>query len=227
MDAEAPAPPAVDAPTAPADPDQSAPPAPAAQSAGPTTAKSIAQDAHQVHYTGADRSGDLHQLEHLCDLLASRGIKHPQLDTMRFATAQFYQRDGFHLKAAQTCLKIPKRSPLYAKAQLAAGREFWAEAVRRDNEGINKQRAAIVSCAAKYLRGAIDQIDTKSEITAPVLAGMFSLAEISLMRDDPRRAIALLDGKQGVLELAKKVKLSEDWMKKLQTLQAMIDQIEQ
>ncbi|QDV84837.1 hypothetical protein [Planctomycetes bacterium TBK1r] len=180
--------------------------------AAATLAFAAFQEAHQVHYTGADRSGDLHQLEHLCDLIASRGIKHPQLDTMRFATAQFYQRDGFHLKAAQTYLKIPKRSPLYAKAQLAAGREFWAEAVRRDNEGINKQRAAIVSCAAKYLRGAIDQIDTNSDITAPVLAGMFSLAEISLMRDDPRQAISLLDGKQGVLELAKKVKLSKEFV---------------
>ncbi|PAY21332.1 hypothetical protein CKO51_01770 [Rhodopirellula sp. SM50] len=180
--------------------------------ASATLAFAAFQEAHQVHYTGADRSGDLHQLEHLCDLIASRGIKHPQLDTMRFATAQFYQRDGFHLEAAQTYLKIPKRSPLYAKAQLAAGREFWAEAVRRDNEGINKQRAAIISCAAKYLRGAIDQIDTNSEITAPVLAGMFSLAEISLMRDDPQQAIALLDGKQGVLELAKKVKLSKEFI---------------
>ncbi|QDV40784.1 hypothetical protein Enr13x_06200 [Stieleria neptunia] len=180
--------------------------------AAATLAFAAFQEAHQVHYTGADRSGDLHQLEHLCDLIASRGIKHPQLETMRFATGQFFERDGFHLKAAQTYLKIPKRSPLYAKAQLAAGREFWAEAVHRDHQGVKKQRAAIVSCAAKYLRSAIDQIDTKSEITAPVLAGMFSLAEISLMRDDPRQAISLLDGKQGVLELAKKVKLSKEFV---------------
>ncbi|WP_182865427.1 hypothetical protein [Stieleria mannarensis] len=167
------------------------------------------QEAHQVHYTGADRSGDLHQLEKLCDLIVRRGIKHPQLDTMRFATAQLYERDGFHLTAAQNYVQIPNRSPLYAKAQLAAGRQFWAEANRRERDGIKNQHDAIVSCAAKYLRTAIELADADQTPTSPQLAGMFSLAEISLLRGDPQQAIELLDGDRGVIRQAKKAKLSD------------------
>ncbi|QEG02239.1 hypothetical protein Mal15_63250 [Stieleria maiorica] len=167
------------------------------------------QEAHQVHYTGADRSGDLDQLSKLCDLIARRGIQHPQLDTMRFATAQLFERDGFHLTAAQNYVKIPQRSPLFAKAQLAAGRQFWAEALRREKDGIKKQHGGIVSCAAKHLRSGIDLADADQALTSPQLAGMLSLAEISLMRGDPQQAIELVDGERGVIRQARKSKMSD------------------
>ena len=158
------------------------------------------QEAHQVQYGDATRTGELLQMEKLCDLVGDRGIKLPQIDTMRFSLAQLYQQDGYPLHAAKQFLKVRQSSPLFQKARLAAGRAFWAEATFRKGKKIDRQQEAIVSCAAKYLRQAIDGADDPKDVTQSLLAGKFELAQIASLRQDPRQVADLLNGSSGVLE---------------------------
>ncbi|MCA9139997.1 MAG: hypothetical protein KDB00_24660, partial [Planctomycetales bacterium] len=157
-----------------------------------TLAFAALQEAHLAHYGAPSLPGELRQMERLCDLVSSRGLKHPQLDAMRFATAQRFDQAGMHVKAAQIFTQIAKSSPLFAKAQLAAGRSFWSEAMIRERDGIKSQLEAIVSSAAKYLGIAIDEANDDESATPSFLAGQFALAEIALRRDDPDTAIELL-----------------------------------
>lgn len=160
------------------------------------------QEAHLAHYGDPVIPGELRQMADLCDLVESRGLKHPQLHAMWFATAQRYDQAGLHVKAAQAFTRIPKSSPLFARAQLAAGRSFWSEAMVREKAGIKKQQEAIISSAAKHLRVALDLTEDDAAVTPTLLAGQFTLAEIALRRDDPHQAIELLAAPKGFLPRA-------------------------
>lgn len=158
------------------------------------------QEAHQTQYGDATRTGELLQMEKLCDLFGDRGIKLPQIDTMRFSLAQLYQQDGYPLHAAKQFLKVRQSSPLFQKARLAAGRAFWAEAAFRKEQKIDRQQEAIVSSAAKYLRQAIEGTDDPNDVTQSLLAGKYELAQIASLRQDPQQVSDLLDGSSGVLK---------------------------
>lgn len=181
--------------------------------AAATLAFASFQEAHLTHYGDPKRAGELRQMEQLCDLITARGMNHPQLDTMRFSTAQLFERDGFHVRAAQNYSKVPETSPLLAKAQLAAGREFWAEAIYREQDGIKKQLNAIIRCAANYLNLSVEQSSASDTMTPTLMAGTLALAEIALLSDAPEKAIELLNGPGGVLRPEKESpKMPDDFV---------------
>ncbi|TWU03004.1 hypothetical protein [Stieleria varia] len=164
-----------------------------------TLAFAALQESHQAHYGDPTQPTELNQMSILCDLMQQRDIEHPQLDSMRFAIAQQFERDGFHLLAAQAYTRVDEKSELHGKAQLAAGREFWAEALQRENDSIDDQVEWIVSCAAKFLKNAIETLDGESRASPTLLAGKVALAQIHLRRGRPQLAIELINGPSGVL----------------------------
>ncbi|MEO1527626.1 MAG: hypothetical protein AAFX06_19525 [Planctomycetota bacterium] len=164
-----------------------------------TIAFSVLQESFQTQYIAPPSHHSLDQMAGLCELVEQRGIKHPQLDTMRFATAQFYEQEGLHDRAAINYLRVPESSKLRDKALLAAGRQLWSEANWREIQGHTQQIEAIVSTAESTLGEAIAGFAEEDRVTPTLLAGKVAFAQIALRREQPRSAVETLAGNSGVL----------------------------
>lgn len=164
-----------------------------------TVGFAVLQEAVQANYSDLRTVSSLDLLTRLCDLVESRGIEHPQLDTMRYATAQLIEQQGLHDRAAVNYLRVNPSSELFGKAMLAAGRQLWKEAKWREANDHSKQIEAIVSTAARSLDQSINAFAEQDLVTPPLLAGRVARAQIALRRDDTELALAQLDDESGVL----------------------------
>ena len=179
----------------------------------------VMQNAHTRHFGRPERGGELKRMTELCDLIAQQAKGHPQLPTMRYATAQRLDQATWHVRAAKVYSRIPKTAPLYAQAQLAAGRAFWSEAALRESTNQTTQVPEIISCAERSLRTAVAAYQEKSETSETLLAGKMTLAQIYLRRDQADKAIELLDTKTGLLkDIADGTKMSEAFVTAVQEM---------
>lgn len=160
----------------------------------------VMQNAHNRHFGKPERGGELKRMMEHCDLIAQQTKGHPQLNTMRYATAQRLDQATWHIRAAKVYSRIPKTALLYAQAQLAAGRAFWSEAALRESANNTTQVPEIISCAERALRTAVTAYREKSETSETLLAGKMTLAQIYLRRNQADKAIELLDTKTGLLK---------------------------
>ncbi|MEL6106269.1 MAG: hypothetical protein AAFU85_09535, partial [Planctomycetota bacterium] len=169
--------------------------------AGPAVSIGFAvlQENAQSKYNNTRTSSSLDLMARFCDLVEARGIAHPQLDTMRYASAQLFEQQGLHDRAAINYLRVRKSSELSGKATLAAGRQLWEESKWRLANGHSKQAEALESTAARCLDQAIEVFADQERVTPPLLAGLVARAQIALRRNDSALALAQLDGERGAL----------------------------
>jgi len=156
-----------------------------------------------------DRSFEVAQIMRMAELTFKRWPNEQEAEDAALTLVNFAAMSGEFQRALEYLNKIPADSPRRGQAELRAGQALWASYLRDlrlpdDQRMSAEKRAELLKQAEDLLVSGVKRVEGSPQVSTTLASAVFSLAQIAMERDDPKKAIEWLENsKYGPLTLTR------------------------